>query len=64
MADPELRLRLLGRQIMLAEAREEEDDILQQLGYPQREDEFLDLVAFHLNIDRKTCTLSPVDEWR
>jgi hypothetical protein len=34
MADPELRLRLLGRQITLAEAREEEDNILQQLGYP------------------------------
>jgi len=75
MADPQLRLRLLGRQITLAEAREEEDDILQQLGYPQqriqfcvsllsREDEILHLVAFHLNIDRKTCTLSPVDEWR
>ena len=75
MADPELRLRLLGRQITLAEAREEEDDILQQLGYPQqrikfcvsilnREDEFLDLVASHLNIDRKTCTLSEVGEWR
>jgi hypothetical protein len=34
MADLELRLRLLGRQITLTEARKEEDDILQQLDYP------------------------------
>jgi hypothetical protein len=75
MADPELRLRLLRRQMTLAEAREEEDNILHQLDYPEerlrfcvpllwKEDEMLDLVAFHLNTDRKTYNLSPVDEWR
>lgn len=74
MADPDLRLSLLRQEITLAEAREDEDDILQQLAYPQqrielclslldREDEFLDRVAFHLDIDRKRCTLSPLEEW-
>lgn len=74
MADPQLVLNLVRRQITLAEAREAEDDILQELRYPQQRFEFclsllrsendlLDLVAFHLNVDRKTCTLAPVEDW-
>lgn len=74
MADPQLVLNLARRQITLAEAREAEDDILQELRYPQQrfefclsllrsEDYLLDLVAFHLNVDRQKCTLASVQDW-
>ncbi len=75
MTDPELRLKLLGREITLAEAREEEDNILQQLSYPRlrlefclsilkKKDELHDLIASHLNIDPKACRLSSYEHWR
>lgn len=69
-------LRLLGgKKITLTEALEEEDNILQELTYPKLRLEFcvyllkhrhalIDLVAFHLKIDPKTCTLSEVEDWR
>lgn len=75
MADPQIVLNLLNRQITLAEAREAEEDILQELRYPKQrfrfclslvrsKDELLNLAAFHLNVDRTMCKLAPVQDWR
>lgn len=69
MADPELRLRLLRRQITLAETARRGGRHPPAPRLPATENQilcfkFLDLVALHLNIDRNTCTLSPIEEWR
>ncbi len=75
MADNSAPLKLIGRKITLEEACDDEDNILQELDYPQQrldfcvhllqsEGELLKTVARHLNISPESCKLSPVEEWR
>ncbi|KAF7506643.1 hypothetical protein GJ744_011575 [Endocarpon pusillum] len=59
MADPELRLELLGRQLTLAEAREEEDDILRQPGYPQLRIKFSCFSPQQGSRVSRPCCISP-----
>lgn len=69
------RLELIRREISLSDALSDEDDILQELTYPEARIHFaahllrnkkdiLSIVASHLNTRIEDCTLSPVEEWR
>ena len=69
------RLKLIGKNIKLSEALDDEDNILQELRYPKKridlivlllesEDEILRVAAQHLNIKTSACKLSQVSEWR
>jgi hypothetical protein len=69
MMNPNTCLRLIGRKTTLAEALEDEDNILQELKYPKQRLEFcvhllksrvqiLNIVARHLKVNPKACAVA------
>lgn len=73
--DSEIPLQLLGQEMTLGDALEEEENMLRELEYPQNRIDFcahllnhcdtlIAIVAHHLNVDPEVCSIADFEHWR